>query len=137
MRLCACGCQRPLKREWRTKGQPARYATPACIPHTVRVMGARKGRRTYAYRKRDERFRAALAQIEGRRITREQLYDVLADVYRVGYVSGYRAGKYRAQPALMDVAQSDGRSHRLQSQANPKDRTLGSSLVATRKGQAA
>lgn len=86
--FCLCGCGRRVKRV------RCRYYTLSCVPTSVRVEGARKGRLAYTFRRRAEAFRADLDRM-GRRGTREDFLVILQGVYRRAYNSGYNVG-YRA-----------------------------------------
>lgn len=96
--LCACGCGQPVK------GRKNRWATPGCVPRSARAVWAQRSRQAFAYRKRRERFGSIVARLAGRTITREDLFEVLRQVDRRGYNSGYQAGVHRAIPALEESA---------------------------------
>ncbi len=75
MKLCACGCGRAVSNPRRNT-----WATPQCVPSWKRAENCRKGRKTYAYRRRAQLYRDLIvrhvdqeaARNRGR-ITREML----------------------------------------------------------------
>lgn len=87
--LCACGCRQ------RVKSRDCRFASPQCVPRSLRADNCRRGRRTFAYRRRALAFRDDLARLTagGRRITREDLLVAFHRVYRRGYNSGFRVAQ--------------------------------------------
>lgn len=96
--FCRCGCGRRVRRH------ANRWASQACVPRSVRVEAAIKGRKAYAYRVRRVKFAAVIDRLSGRLLSREDLFDVLAKVDRSAYASGYNAGRNRRQVMLSDVA---------------------------------
>jgi hypothetical protein len=103
---CACGCGAQF-RPRRIRGGWQRYATLACVPSSLRAEVCRRGRRTYAYRCRARRFDAEIKQLQGRTLTREDLYAIFARIERRAYNSGFNAGKHGRTPVvplLEDVA---------------------------------
>jgi hypothetical protein len=86
--FCLCGCGRRVKRI------RCRFYTLSCVPTSIRVEGARKGSKTYAYRRRAKAFRADMDRL-GTSGTREDFAVILQQVYRRAYNSGYNVG-YRA-----------------------------------------
>ena len=99
-------CGQPCKRHHRVKGQRTRFCSQACVPRALRVTGGHEGRRLYAYRIRAEKFRAEIAQFEGKRITTEALFEVFCRIERKGYMSGFRAGRCGSRPAIHHEALS-------------------------------
>lgn len=97
-------CQQPCKRRWSRKGVKARFCSAACVPRALRVAGGHKGRRTFAYRVRAEKFRAELQGLEGKRISAEALYEVFTRIYRRGFNSGFRTGQRGQRPAIVEAA---------------------------------
>lgn len=87
-RLCAtCGIRR-------VKGAHNRFCSQACVPRSLRQANCRKGRKTFAYRRRALAFRGDLERI-GRSTTREDLLDVFNAIYKRAYNSGFQTGKKR------------------------------------------
>jgi hypothetical protein len=80
----------------RVKGYRQRYCSIACVPLAVRQEAGRAGRKTGVYRRRAIAFRADIARLtdSGERVTREDLLDVLAIVYRRAYHAGFFAGRH-------------------------------------------
>jgi len=91
--FCACGCGE------RVKGWRNRYASPECVPSSLRADNCRRGRKTFAYRRRAILFRAELERLtgEGRKVNTEDLLTSFHSVYKRGYVNGYHASSWRAQ----------------------------------------
>ena len=87
--LCGCGCGQRV-RQWRH-----RYLTPAHVPHAVRSQAGAKGRRAYAFAARAKRFEATYALLtrEGRRLTKETILTVFAEIERTAYRNGYHASE--------------------------------------------
>ena len=98
--LCRCGCGRQVNH------RHGKYASIACIPRELRVANCRKGRATYAYRRRAVAFKGDLDLLTraGRRVSREDLLAILQRVYRRAYNSGFqcglRAGRLRDNQAI-------------------------------------
>jgi hypothetical protein len=61
------------------------------------------GRKTFAYRKRAEKFNSELARL-GPKFTREDLLSSFQRVYVGGYQSGFNAGRFNRQKAIKEVA---------------------------------
>jgi hypothetical protein len=61
------------------------------MPRALRVKRASESKLRNAYKRRAQRFRADLDRLP-RKVTREDLAAVLADVYRRGYMSGRSQG---------------------------------------------
>lgn len=92
--LCAtCGT--------RVKGRDNRYCCQGCIPKSIRQAACRKGRKTYAYRRRAILLKRYLDRLSGRSITREELIDVLWEYGKTQYHNGYHVG--RADGSLQDA----------------------------------
>lgn len=90
--LCLCGCGQRVKHHYN------KYASVACVPRSIRADACKKGRRTFAYRRRAVLFQASVDRLtsrEGRRVSKEDLLTVLMDVYRVGYTNGYHASDWK------------------------------------------
>lgn len=75
----------------RVRAHHNKYCSPACVPRSVRVENCRRGRKTFAYRRRAMAFRADLERL-GRTPTREDLVALLHTVYRRGYNAGFQVG---------------------------------------------
>lgn len=99
-RLCQCGCGRVVK----SRRAAAKWASQACVPRSVRAANCRKGRRTYAYRRRALAFKADLDRVVGRSLTREDLLAVLQAVYKRAYNTGFQAGKSAARRGDVAIA---------------------------------
>jgi len=95
--FCLCGCRRRVKC-WHN-----RYFSTSCITSEQRAEFCRMGRRTFAYRKRAEKFHSELARL-GRTFNREDLLVCFQRLYRSGYESGYNAGRFNRQKAIKEVA---------------------------------
>jgi hypothetical protein len=96
---CLCGCGKRVLRASRATGQPIRYASRACVPPEV----WRKGRQTFAFRKRAELFNDLLSRM-GRKLSKEDLFTAFQHAYTKGYNAGYKAGLLKRQQAIRDVA---------------------------------
>jgi hypothetical protein len=80
--LCkACGA--------RCKTFTAKYCSLACVPRQVRADACRKGRQTFAYRRRAAAYREDLSRL-GRTPTREDIVAILHRVYKRAYNTGYQ-----------------------------------------------
>lgn len=97
MRLCLCGCNRPVKHARNL------WATPQCVPTWKRAENCRKGRQTYAYRRRARLYRDLVLQHvdepaarSGGRITREMLLALCQAVARRIWGQA-RTVRYRAK----------------------------------------
>ncbi len=77
----ACGA--PVKREGSI------WCSTGCVPVKLRAEWAKKARRVYAYRRRATFFRLDLEAFAGRRITYEQLLELVDRVWDRGYQAGY------------------------------------------------
>ena len=101
--LCACGCAQ------RVKGWDNRWATPQCVPKSVRSESGRRGRKTFAYRRRALLFKAELDRLtaRGRTVTRESLAEAFFSVYRRGYMNGFCAKRGGWQPTISDSDAED------------------------------
>jgi len=96
-------CGLPCKRRKNGK-KLARFCSMACVPLSVRQAGGYKGRATYAYRIRAEKFRDELKRLEGRRVTSEALFEVFNRIYRRGFNTGWRTGRLNQRPAIVEAA---------------------------------
>jgi hypothetical protein len=96
-RLCLCGCGR------RVKTYRNRWATPQCVPREIRAEACRKGRRTWAYRRRALTFRAAYERhFNGQRVvTREAILTFGAELYEKGYAAGQHRRLYASRPLFL------------------------------------
>ena len=84
-----------------------KYFSQACVPRTVRSEAAKKGRRSFAYRRRAILFRAAVQRMrtrDSRKVSHEDLLAVLMDVYRVAYGNGYHAAEFKHRRKSQEVA---------------------------------
>lgn len=82
--LCRCGCGQ------RVKGYENTWATPQCVPKSLRSAGAKKGRRTFAYRRRALLFRAELEVLLARpTLSREDITVAFNKVYDRGWRNGW------------------------------------------------
>ena len=97
--LCLCGCGRRVLKANRAPGQPIRYASRECVPAEV----WRRGRRTWAFRKRAELFNGLLSRMD-RKLSKEDLFTAFQHAYTKGYNAGYKAGLLKRQQAIRDVA---------------------------------
>ena len=70
--------------ENRVKDSRKRWCCREHVPDEVRRAAGQKGRATFAYNCRVRLFRAELAQLTGRRLTREDLLVVFARIYQKG-----------------------------------------------------
>lgn len=90
--LCVCGCGRPVKRRFRTKGQPTRYYSRDCVPVSVRAEAGRKGRLQYIIDTRLARFGRELKRLQAMgRIAAPELVATFAAIEQRGWDYGYQA----------------------------------------------
>lgn len=80
--------------------------------HVSKTVQARRGRRTFAYRKRMAAFGQFFASLKGRELTKEALLGAFVSVYNRGYSAGWVAGKMKRERALegQQAAQNRSRS---------------------------
>jgi hypothetical protein len=85
--LCEAGCGQRVK-DWR-----CRWCSTGCVPHALREAAIRKARTNWAYRRRALFFRTVVARLTApdHKLTREDLLDSFAVVYRQGWTNGYHA----------------------------------------------
>ncbi len=92
----------------RVKHRHALYCSSACVPRSVRADNCRRGRATFAYRRRAVAFRADLARLAGR-VSRGELLAVLWNVYKRGYNSGWQtATNNQGQESALRDARARG-----------------------------
>ena len=84
------------------KGRDNRFCSPACVPKSIRQDNYRRGRKTFAYRRRALCFRSDLERL-GRSFSREELLTVFWTVYKRGYVTGFKTG--RAGSSFQDAVE--------------------------------
>lgn len=91
---CLCGCGERVK-EYRHK-----YASQACVPRSIRADNCRRGRRTWAYRRRALTFREEYARcFDGVRVaTKETILSFGQALYDKGYAAGQHK-RLRAEKA--------------------------------------
>ncbi len=84
--LCAtCGLER-------VKGPTNRFCSPGCVPREVYAANCRRGRATYAYRRRAILLKEYLDRVSGRAITREDLCELLWAFGQTRYNAGLHVG---------------------------------------------
>ncbi len=76
----------------RVKDPKHTFCSPGCVPRSVRQDNCRRGRKTFAYRRRALSFREDLDRL-GRTPTREDMLAIFQRVYRRAYNSGFQAGR--------------------------------------------
>ena len=77
----------------RVKGRNNRFCSPQCVPRAIRADNCRRGRKTYAYRRRAVMLKRFLDRVSGRTITREVLCDLLWEFGKVRYQAGFQVGR--------------------------------------------
>lgn len=87
----------------RVKGRDNQFCSQACVPREVRAANCRKGRKTYAYRRRAIFLKRHLDALAGKNITREELCSVLWACRVEGYHAGYHVGRRGQAQAFVDA----------------------------------
>ena len=80
----------------RVRNHTNKFCSQACVPRSIRQDNCQRGRKTFAYRRRAQLFRADLARID-KRIPREELMAVVWTIYKRAYNSGFQVGKAGGQ----------------------------------------
>jgi hypothetical protein len=93
------------------KAPTNRYCCPEHVPKSVRQENCRRGRATFAYRQRAQRFARELAMLQGRTLTREALLTVFDRINRRGYNTGYLAGRLAREDRLRGQGVGEPRTH--------------------------
>lgn len=83
-----------------------RYCSYACVPFEVRQNGGRKSGEVRRFKFRRSRFERPFADLvrNGRRLTKEDILDAFAAVYKRGYNSGLTCHRQRVKAAQKRVA---------------------------------
>lgn len=89
----------------RCRYRNGRFCSHACIPKSARQQWCKKGRKTYAYRRRAIMLKRYLDRLSGKRVTREELCEVLWEFGKVRYNVGFQVAKHGG--SLQDAKDRD------------------------------
>lgn len=91
MKLCGCGCGKPVR--W----SKCTYATPQCVPAALRSTGGAKGRASYAKQQREQKFGALWELSQQAGVTREMFFAAAQKIAEQFWAAGYSTCYQRAR----------------------------------------